>query len=84
MSLYETMKRLGFLEPEPEDTMERKPIIRATKATTQALRKIAVQFGYVLTAGALAGDGDVPALLEAIAKGELTIQRDMPQQDAKK
>lgn len=53
--------------------MKLTPTIRASKETTQALRRIALQLGYVLKSGTLAGDGDVPAMLEAVARGELEI-----------
>ena len=73
MSLYDTMIRLGVLNTEPEDSMKRTTMVRATKETTRALRQIAADLGYVLTAGTLAGEGDVPAMLDAIARGELRI-----------
>ena len=54
--------------------MKLTPTIRASKETTQALRHIAHRLGFILKSGTLAGEGDVPAMLEAVARGELEIR----------
>lgn len=60
--------------------MTRTTTIRATKATTGALRNIAARLGYVARTGPFAGGGDVAKMLEAVARGDLTLTPASPAQ----
>ena len=55
--------------------MARTTTIRATKQTAGALRAIAARLGYTALTGPFAGGGDAAAMLEAIARGELEVVR---------
>lgn len=54
--------------------MPRTTQVRLDRATVLALRKRAHELGFVQARGALAGDGDTAAMLEAVGRGELGIE----------
>lgn len=54
--------------------MSRTTQVRLERSAVLALRKRALELGFVLKRGALAGDGDTAAMLEAVGRGELGIE----------
>lgn len=53
---------------------DRSTQVRISRATADALRKLAADLGFVQTRGIMAGElGSIAQMFDAVARGELTI-----------